>query len=144
MPKKNKFNAEKVYYHPKFDLTVNHNFFKDLKGFERFDSMFECKIYKKLLYYTPYVKRQIKIPLVQSTVILDFVICYLDKYNQNKYIFVEAKGFETNVWKLKYKQLVFLYPNINIFVIRNNTELTELEKFLLGKNFCSFTEENIF
>lgn len=100
--KKNKYNAKKQTYNGnKYDSTLEAKVAEDLDFMLKAGELIE-------------VKRQVKVPLsVNKKVVcnyyLDFVT--IDKYGQKKYI--EVKGFETEVWRLKWKIFIALLPEID-------------------------------
>lgn len=100
--KKNKFNAKKAVYNG-----------------TRYDSGLEAHVAEQLDFLLKAgelveVKRQVKIPLMVNDVlicnyIIDFVV--VDKYGQKKYI--EAKGFRTALWEMKWKLCMALGNQID-------------------------------
>lgn len=100
--KKNKFNAVKIDYNGHmFDSKLEARVFEDLE-FQRISGdLIE-------------IKRQVKIPLMVNGVVIcsyycDFVVT--DKHGQRKYI--EAKGLEMPVWRIKKKLFLALLPEID-------------------------------
>lgn len=124
--KTHKYNACPVYYNPFCDFTSESNFVKGLPGFIFFASKWELSVYKSLLQLTNNVLLQQRFKLLESSLVIDFVLTAED----GNLICVEAKGYQTQLWKLKFKQFRSLYPDIRIFVIRTNTELVQAIKFL--------------
>ena len=57
-------------------------------------------------------KRQVRIPLkVNGKHICDYVIDFVVKCTDGTTEYLEAKGFETDVWKLKWKIFEAMYEN---------------------------------
>lgn len=55
-------------------------------------------------------KRQVKIPLkVAGVLIANYVIDFVVTYKSGRKEYLEVKGFETDVWKLKWKLFQALY-----------------------------------
>lgn len=90
--KKNKFGAKKQTFNgAKYDSTLEAKVAEDLEWQVKSGDLVE-------------VKRQVKIPLyVNGIVITSYYIDFvtIDKHGSKKYI--EVKGFETEVWKIKWK-----------------------------------------
>lgn len=56
-------------------------------------------------------ERQIGVPLeVHGTLIAKYVIDFVIEHTDGTFEYVEVKGFETDVWKLKWKLFEALYP----------------------------------
>lgn len=76
---------------------------------DKYDSTFEAKVAEDLAWQLKSgdlieVKRQVKIPLyVNGVLIASYYIDFVttDKHGAKKYI--EVKGFETELWKIKWK-----------------------------------------
>lgn len=100
--KKNKYNAKKQTYNGnKFDSTLEAKVAEDLDWQLKAGDLIE-------------VKRQVKIPLIVNNILIcnyyiDFVTT--DKYGQRKYI--EVKGMELPLWKMKWKLFLSLLPEID-------------------------------
>lgn len=100
--KKNKYNATKI----------------DFNGY-RFDSKLEARVYEDLLFQLnagdlKEIQRQVKIPLMVNGVLICTYICdfkTVDKHGQVTY--VEAKGLEMPVFKMKLKLFMALLPEID-------------------------------
>lgn len=100
--KKNKFNASKI----------------DFNGI-RFDSKLEARVYEDLLFQLNIgdlkeIFRQVKIPLMVNEVLICTYICdfkTIDKHGQVTY--VEAKGMEMPVFRIKLKLFLALLPSID-------------------------------
>lgn len=135
----NKYNAKSVYYNKSHDLIFESDLYKGVSGFERFDSKFELSVYRKLLNITSNIKRQVSFDLYESRIVIDFLLCAV-RNGKTCFIAIEAKGFETQIWKFKRKQFISLYPDIWLIVIRNNTEISDLSRLLNGIKFSKFTE----
>jgi hypothetical protein len=58
--------------------------------------------------------------------VIDFVLFYADE----KVRFVDVKGMETNIWKLKKKQVEALYP-INIEIVKTKEVAKICDKYLV-------------
>lgn len=123
-----KYNAHAIYYNIEHDLTLEPSIGKGLKGFERFDSKWELLIYKKLREYTPFVSRFSTFQLDKCTIRPDFVMRV-----ENQLLIVEAKGFFTKDWKLKWKQFTHKY-SFEFFVISKPVELAFFENNVLKTN----------
>jgi len=55
-------------------------------------------------------KRQVKIPLkVGDVLITNYIIDFVVTYNSGRKEYLEVKGFETDVWKIKWKLFKVLY-----------------------------------
>ena len=137
MNKSNKYNAKTVYFNRELNVSFPPEIGKDLPGFEKFDSEFELKVYKEILHYTFFVQRQQPFNLTASRLLIDFFLQHKLDNGQISFLAIEAKGYETSVWKLKYKEFKLLYPLIPIFIIRKTTDILKLRKVLNGKNFVS-------
>ena len=124
--KKHKYNASPVYYNPSCDYVCDSNIVRGLPGFIFFASKWELSVYKSLLELTNNVLLQQRFKLIESSLVVDFVLIT----SEGNLICIEAKGYQTQLWKLKFKQFRSLYPDIRIFVIRTNTELVQAIKFL--------------
>lgn len=100
--KKNKYRATKI----------------DYKGI-RFDSKLEGRVYEDLEFqlnsgHLKEIHRQVKIPLMVNGVLICTYICdfkTIDKHGQVTY--VEAKGLELPVFKIKLKLFMALLPEID-------------------------------
>src|SRR5688572_27206452 len=100
--KKNKYGAKKQTY--------NGN---------KYDSTFEAKVAEELDWLLKSgelteVKRQVKIPLMVNGRLIENYYCdfrTVDKHGEVKY--VEAKGIETQHWKMKKKLFLALLPEID-------------------------------
>lgn len=99
---KNKFNAKKQTYNGnKFDSTFEAKVAEDLDWRLKAGELIE-------------VKRQVKVPLIVNGVtICNYYLDFrtVDKHGQVNYI--EAKGFETQLWVLKKKLFIALLPTID-------------------------------
>lgn len=100
--KKNKYNAKKQTYNgSKYDSTLEAKVAEDLDWQLKSGDLIE-------------VKKQVKIPLMVNKVLIcnyyiDFVTT--DKYGSKKYI--EVKGLELPLWKMKWKLFLSLLPEID-------------------------------
>lgn len=65
-------------------------------------------------------KEQVKIPLiVNNLVVCDYKIDFVVEHNDGTIEYIEAKGYATDVWKLKWKLFEALYstdPNVILTV----------------------------
>ena len=97
---KNKYNAIKTTYN-------------NIK----YDSKFEAKVaqdldYKLQLGEIKDVKRQVKISLdIRGYHICNYYIDFVVVHNDNTIEYIEVKGYETPVWKLKWKLFEALYSD---------------------------------
>ena len=100
--KKNKYKAKKQTYNGvKYDSTLEAKVAEDLDWQLKSGDLIE-------------VKRQVKIPLMVNRVLIANYYCdfrVIDKYGQVKY--VEAKGLELPLWKMKKKLFLALLPEID-------------------------------
>lgn len=100
--KKNKFNAKKQTF-----------------GGVTYDSGLEARVaedleFQRLAGELVEIKRQVKIPLMVNGVLITNYYCdflVTDKHGQRKYI--EAKGLELALWKIKKKLFLSLLPEID-------------------------------
>jgi len=99
--KKNKYNAKKQSFGGrKYDSTLEAKVAEDLDWQLKAGELIE-------------VKEQVKIPLMVNRIVICNYICdfrVVDKYGQVKYI--EAKGLELPVWRIKKKLFLALLPEI--------------------------------
>lgn len=99
---RNKYNAKKqTYAGNKYDSTLEAKVAEDLDWQIKSGDLTE-------------VKRQVKIPLmVNKVLICNYYIDFIttDKYGQRKYI--EVKGLELPLWKMKWKLFLSLLPEID-------------------------------
>lgn len=64
-------------------------------------------------------ERQVRIPLiVEGKMIADYVIDFVIQHKDGPLEYVEVKGHETAVWKLKWKLFEALYPDLKKTIIR--------------------------
>lgn len=62
---------------------------------------------------------QVKFPLiVNDKKLCDYIIDFIEYDNDNNATYVEVKGFETDVWKLKWKLFSILYPTLEKRVVK--------------------------
>lgn len=100
--KKNKYSAKKQNYNGvKYDSTLEAKVAEDLDWQLKSGDLVE-------------VKRQVKVPLMVNKVLICTYYCdfrVVDKYGQVKY--VEAKGIELPVWKIKKRLFLALLQEID-------------------------------
>lgn len=64
-------------------------------------------------------ERQVRIPMIVSgKKICDYVMDFEILHNNNTIEYIEVKGFETPVWKLKWKLLEALYPDYKKTIVK--------------------------
>lgn len=142
----NKFAAKPIYYHPVYNITVIPELVSKnpskYPGLIYFASKWELEVYKRIKNYAEDIKKDYIFPLLACEIRPDFLICtsHVDYPHLGQFVAIEAKGYETKLWVLKWKQFLLTYPSLKCFVIRNTTELSNLESWLKGKNFRSFTD----
>lgn len=114
LKKKNKYNARKIHY-----------------GDSRYDSIYESEIAQELDWrlkagdITKY-ERQVKLPLVVNSVkVCNYIIDFIAYLPDGSREFIEAKGYSTTAWKIKYRLFESLFekefkkhPNDKIIIRR--------------------------
>lgn len=64
-------------------------------------------------------ERQVRIELVvNGKKICDYTIDFIEHYPNGKKIYIETKGFETNVWRLKWKLFRALFPDWEAKIVK--------------------------
>lgn len=148
-----KFNTSGVYWHPqsKHRELVPDRLDKDSriaytaglkhKGYVYFGSGLELDVYLKLIDLVPAeaIERQSKAVLIPRTTHnkeiswrTDFKVCNDSLFYQGikEPLYVEAKGLETDVYKLKLEMFRHFYPRANLVIIKQYTECKLLESLL--------------
>jgi Protein of unknown function (DUF1064) len=89
-----------------------------------FDSKREMDIYREYRALIPRgglvaIERQIRIPLeVNGVKVCTYFADFRLTWDSGSVELVEVKGFETAVWKLKYKLLMAVYPELKLRIVR--------------------------
>lgn len=108
-PKKNKYgNIPCVYNGERYDSQREAEYARDLdlRMHESGGSLVRWE-------------RQVNIPMVINGIkICDYRIDFVETHRSGLKIFVEIKGHETAVWKLKWKLLAALYPKCSAIVVK--------------------------
>lgn len=127
-PKKSKYNASKIRVDGiKFDSKLEANCYNHLK-----DKFPDLKLQPKFLLQHKFKRNGKTIRKIEY--VADFKFTY-----NNQVIVIDSKGMETDVFKLKYKLLVYKYPKINFYTVKSLKKLKELLKSL--NQFYDYTKK---
>lgn len=137
---KYKYNAIPIYWHPKYNIIVEDYLAKEVGGFLCFKSQWEFRVYKTLLSYTNSIVKDCPFKIGDLLIKPDFLL-YVNvgsvNLANNSFLVIEAKGFETKEWKVKWNWFNHKYPYIHKRVIKTSKELNLLKIELNNYSFSS-------
>ncbi|AFY60536.1 hypothetical protein [Synechococcus sp. PCC 6312] len=113
-----KYNSNPIFYLVDKGITVTKK--SEVKGnYLYFPSTFEYQVYKTLLELDTPIVNQYPIDLKFTYWKVDFKLPSYDTL-------VEAKGFETEAYKLKLKAFRYYYPDARLEIVKNLSQAREL------------------
>lgn len=102
-----KYNARKTWYGDRlFDSQLEANYAAEL------DILVRARVVSK---WEPQVKMPI---VVLGKKVCDYYIDFVVYYADGRVDYVEVKGHETDVWKLKWKLFEVLYPDLTKTIVK--------------------------